>query len=74
VLNTYEALASEGPIDPELLYDKLRSSVGRRVAALTGRRPIIVPVIIPVGEVAQSEAPPDDGDPPADPDGAGHSD
>ena len=50
VLATYERLADEGPVDPELLYEKLRSSVGKRIGVLTGRRPMVVPVIIPIGD------------------------
>ena len=52
---TYSSLASDSPIDPAVLYDRLRSTVGKRVDALTGRRPMIVPVIIPVGEEPEGE-------------------
>ncbi len=56
MLSTYDALAEDGPVDPEELYDKLRSAIGRRINQITGRRPMIVPVILPVGEM------PPDGD------------
>jgi ribonuclease J len=53
---TYERLADEGPVDPERLYDRLRSAVGKRIGVLTGRRPMVLPVIIPVDLEAQPAA------------------
>jgi len=50
VLLAYEEMAEEGGVDPEELYDRLRSVVGRRINALTGRRPMVLPVILPIGE------------------------
>lgn len=49
-LATYEKLAQAGPVDPEALYDRLRSAVSKRIDTLTGRRPMVVPVLIPVGD------------------------
>jgi ribonuclease J len=43
-------LVENGCINPELLYEKLRSQVGKYLYSLTERRPMIVPVIMPVGE------------------------
>ncbi len=55
VLATYERLADDDTVDPELLYDKMRSSVGKRIGALTGRRPMVVPVILPIGDEDATE-------------------
>jgi ribonuclease J len=50
---TYCSLAESGQIDPEHLYDRLRAAVGKRVSGLTGRRPMVLPVILPIGEAPQ---------------------
>ena len=39
---------SRGISDPEKLYEQLRSRIGGYVQRITGRRPLILPVIIPV--------------------------
>ncbi len=41
-------LQNRGIDDPEQLYEQLRSRIGGYVERLTGRRPLILPVIIPV--------------------------
>jgi ribonuclease J len=68
VWNVYEGLAAAGRVDPEVLYDRLRSAVTKRVVQLTGRRPMVLPVIIPVGADEEAEGPkPVEGvDPPGD--------
>lgn len=55
VAGIYEGLAAKGSIDPEMLYEKLRSGVGKRIRAMTGRRPMVLPVIIPVGEADEGD-------------------
>lgn len=50
VMATYDRLAADGPVDPERLYERLRSAISKRVDQLTARRPMVVPVILPVGE------------------------
>jgi ribonuclease J len=55
VLAVYERVWSEGPLDPEHLYDRLRSAIGKRVNILTGRRPMIVPVILATGGEPQGD-------------------
>jgi ribonuclease J len=34
--------------DPEVLYERLRKGIGAHIEELTGRRPLILPVIVPV--------------------------
>jgi ribonuclease J len=56
VRRVYEKTLSEGAPDPELLYDRLRSAIAKRVNFLTGRRPMIVPVILPTGQEPADDA------------------
>jgi len=43
-----EDLCAEGIDDPEVLYEQLRKRVGGYIGKMTGRRPLILPVITPV--------------------------
>lgn len=45
---TAEDLCARGICDPEVLYEQLRSRIGGYIERLTGRRPLVLPVIIPV--------------------------
>lgn len=45
---TAEDLCARGICDPEMLYEQLRSRIGGYIERLTGRRPLVLPVIIPV--------------------------
>lgn len=45
---TAQDVHSQGSNDPERLYEQLRSRIGGYVERITGRRPLILPVIIPV--------------------------
>ncbi len=45
---TAEDLHARGVTDPENLYEQLRSRVGGYIERITGRRPLVLPVIIPV--------------------------
>ena len=56
MLRTLESFHEDGGDDPEELYDRIKVSVAKFLFELTGRRPIVLPVIMPVGE----EAPPED--------------
>lgn len=56
MLRTLESFHEDGGDDPEELYDRIKASVAKFLFELTGRRPIVLPVIMPVGE----EAPPED--------------
>lgn len=59
VLLCHEDALDQGPLDPEKFYDTLRGAISRYIRVQTGRRPIVVPVILPVGmvdeEVAEEE-------------------
>jgi ribonuclease J len=57
-----EEFAASGSRDFEDLYATVRASVGKLLYGLTERRPLILPVIIPVGE---ADEPPVAEDPPA---------
>lgn len=61
VRRVYDKMWAEGPLDPERLYDRLRSAIGKRVNLLTGRRPMIVPVILATGEEPEGGAGEEDG-------------
>ncbi len=50
MLRTLEGFHEEGETDPEELYDRIKGSVAKFLYELTGRRPIVLPVIMPVGE------------------------
>jgi ribonuclease J len=45
---TAEDLCAEGIDDPEMLYEQLRKRVGGYIGRMTGRHPLILPVITPV--------------------------
>lgn len=45
---TAEDLCARGICDPEVLYEQLRSRISGYIERLTGRRPVVLPVIIPV--------------------------
>ena len=45
---TAEDLCAQGINDPEQLYEQLRSRIGGYIERLTGRRPLVLPVIVPV--------------------------
>ncbi|MGC9316440.1 MAG: ribonuclease J [Armatimonadota bacterium] len=45
---TAEDVHGGGTRDPEVLYEQLRSRVGGFIERVTGRRPLVLPVIIPV--------------------------
>ncbi len=45
---TAEDLYGQGISDPEVLYEQLRGRVGGYIERVTGRRPLVLPVIIPV--------------------------
>ena len=45
---TADDLHARGVTDPESLYEQLRSRVGGYIERITGRRPLVLPVIIPV--------------------------
>lgn len=45
---TAEDVHGRGTRDPEVLYEQLRSRVGGFIERVTGRRPLVLPVIIPV--------------------------
>ncbi len=45
---TTEDVHTQGTDDPQVLYDQLRSRIGGYIERLTGRRPLILPVIVPV--------------------------
>jgi ribonuclease J len=50
MLRTLEAFHEEGENDPEELYDRIKGTVAKFLFELTGRRPIVLPVIMPVGD------------------------
>ncbi len=45
---TAEDVHASGISDPEILYEQLRSRLAGYVERLTGRRPLVLPVIIPI--------------------------
>lgn len=55
VLDIVATITEEGRLDPELLYERLRSQVGKYLYSLTERRPMVVPVIVPVGEKHEAD-------------------
>ncbi len=50
VKSTVEDVVGQGIDDPEKLYEQIRSRVGGFIERTTGRRPIVLPAIIPVGD------------------------
>lgn len=52
---TLESFHEDGGDDPEELYDRIKASVAKFLFELTGRRPIVLPVIMPVGEGAPAD-------------------
>lgn len=55
MLRTLESFHEDAGDDPEELYDRIKASVAKFLFELTGRRPIVLPVIMPVGEEAPAE-------------------
>jgi ribonuclease J len=55
MLRALESFHEAGGTDPEELYDRIKGSVAKFLYELTGRRPIVLPAIIPVGEEPQTE-------------------
>jgi|LSQX01.1.fsa_nt_gb ribonuclease J len=45
---TAEDLHNQGVKDPEKLYEQLRSRLGGYIERITGRRPLVLPAIVPV--------------------------
>ncbi len=45
---TAEDVSRRGAADPEELYNQLRSRIGGYIDRVTGRRPLVLPVIIPI--------------------------
>ena len=45
---TAEDVCAEGTDNPEVLYEQLRSRIGGYIERLTGRRPLVLPIIVPV--------------------------
>jgi len=50
VARTAEDLCAQGISDPEVLHEQLRSRIGGYIERLTGRRPLVVPIIIPIDQ------------------------
>lgn len=62
VLEIVQQLQDEGENDPEVLFSTLRTAMGRFLYRATERRPMILPVIIPIGDAddeATAEGPAD---------------
>jgi len=55
MLRALESFHEDGGSDPEELYDRIKGSVAKFLYELTGRRPIVLPAIIPVGEKTPDE-------------------
>ncbi|MCE5240115.1 ribonuclease J [bacterium] len=55
MLRTLDSFHEDAGDDPEELYDRIKASVAKFLFELTGRRPIVLPVIMPVGEEAPAE-------------------
>lgn len=55
VLEAVETFHDEGGGAPDELYDRVKSAVGKLLYEITERRPMVLPVIIPVGEAVGAE-------------------
>lgn len=55
VLQAVAAFHEEGGGEPDALYDRVKSTVGKFLYELTERRPMVLPVIVPVGEETAEE-------------------
>lgn len=59
ILQVYERFREDDGDDPEELYDRIKGSVAKFLYELTERRPMVLPVIVPVGEPrADADLPP----------------
>ncbi|MEN6305578.1 MAG: hypothetical protein ABFD96_22840, partial [Armatimonadia bacterium] len=58
ILQTVTAFHEEGGGEPDALYDRVKSAVSKLLYELTERRPMVLPVIMPVGEEAPEEEEP----------------
>ncbi len=48
VYHTHHSFLAEGGTDPVELYDRIKGAVAKFLYELTGRRPLVLPVIVPV--------------------------
>jgi len=55
ILRVVEGFHEDGGGGPEELYDRIKGAVAKHLYELTGRRPMVLPVIVPVGESAAEE-------------------
>lgn len=56
ILHTVEVFHQDGSTDPEELYDRVKGSLAKFLYELTGRRPLVLPAIMPVGDATADEA------------------
>lgn len=60
VLDVVAAFHADGGGEPDELYDRVKSSVSKFLYELTERRPMVLPVLVPIGPEPEEEAEPFD--------------